>query len=187
MLLWYLWLPGGHKSWLALIFFLPTFQESLWWYLLSLQNHSKSSSWSVLDWSRHSPGWKRNHVLEAHTAQDEVQETDNCSQHYRTGAVKSLQRLTEHIILPSGQRGVNCVLFSLATGFHGVAQSPVEPRHIHHRITEYPKLEETNKGHWVQLLALHRTTQKSDHIPDLDTPMLENTSSGERETIFVII
>jgi len=33
-----------------------------------------------------------------------------------------------------------------------------------HRIIEYPELDGTLKDHWIQLLALHTTTQKSDHI-----------------------
>lgn len=32
------------------------------------------------------------------------------------------------------------------------------------RVTGYPEFEGIHKGHRVQLLGLHRTTQKSEHI-----------------------
>ena len=34
---------------------------------------------------------------------------------------------------------------------------------MNHQIAEYPKLEGTHKDHQVQLLAPHKTTQKSGH------------------------
>lgn len=33
-------------------------------------------------------------------------------------------------------------------------------------ITEYPQLEGIHKDHRVQLLALHKTAQKSHHVPE---------------------
>lgn len=59
-----------------------------------------------------------------------------------------------------------------------LAQSTVKPlrilttvtvNHKYHfalRSIEYLKLEETCKDHQVQLLALHRTTQKLDHMTE---------------------
>lgn len=35
---------------------------------------------------------------------------------------------------------------------------------LNHRISEYPDLEEIHDGHWVQLLAPQKTTQKSNLI-----------------------
>lgn len=36
----------------------------------------------------------------------------------------------------------------------------------HHRITQYPELEETHKDHQVRLLALHRAAQGFHHVPE---------------------
>lgn len=33
-------------------------------------------------------------------------------------------------------------------------------------ITEYPELQGTHKGHGVQLLGLHRTSQQPDHVSE---------------------
>ena len=44
--------------------------------------------------------------------------------------------------------------------------------HANHRITEQPKLEGTHKDHWVQLLAPHRTTQKSNYLSESSVQML---------------
>lgn len=37
-------------------------------------------------------------------------------------------------------------------------------------IIEYPELEGTGKSHWLQLLALHRTIQKSNPMLGLSDP-----------------
>ena len=37
---------------------------------------------------------------------------------------------------------------------------------MNHGIIEYPELGGTHKDHQVQLLAPHRTTQKSDHMSE---------------------
>ena len=37
---------------------------------------------------------------------------------------------------------------------------------------EYPELEGTHRDHWVQLLALHRTTQNSNPMPESGIQML---------------
>lgn len=41
-----------------------------------------------------------------------------------------------------------------------------------HRIIEYPKLEGSHKDHGVQFLALHSTTQKSNHVSETNVQTL---------------
>lgn len=61
--------------------------------------------------------------------------------------------------LPWGCHTRECHGMKLRAGLGGTITSS------NHRIIEYPKLEGTHNNHWIQLVALLRTTWKSDQWP----------------------